>query len=305
VRTYRVTHTTRYEYEAPVSLCHTEARLLPRELARQRVSRAELRIDPSPTSYAEGLDFFGNRVSRFSLEEPHTTLEVTALSEVSVAPPEGASDPGRSPPWETTVAARLGGSGPEGPEAHALALGSPLVTPGPELEAYARPSFAAGRPLLDAVADLMGRIHRDFAYDPQSTTIATPLAEVLAQRRGVCQDFAHLALGCLRSLGLPGRYVSGYLETLPPPGRPRLVGADASHAWFSAYVPGLGWVDFDPTNDQLPGDQHITVAWGRDYGDVNPLKGVVLGGGKHALEVSVDVTRLVDGPRAEGARETP
>jgi len=297
MRTYRVTHTTRYAYEGPVSLCHTEARLFPRELPRQRVARAEVRVDPPPTSYAEGTDYFGNRVSRFSIEEPHTSLQVTAVSEVSVLPRAVGDEPGASLPWEEAAAPRLAWTGPEGLDARPLALGSPLIAPGPELEAYARPSFAAGRHLLDAVADLMGRIHRDFAYDPHFTTVATPLAEVLQHRRGVCQDFAHLAIGCLRSLGLPARYVSGYLETVPPPGRPRLVGADASHAWFAVHVPGAGWADFDPTNDQRPSDQHITVAWGRDYGDVNPLKGVVLGGGEHALEVSVDVALLTAEPR--------
>lgn len=295
MRSYRVTHVTRYGYEVPPSLCHAEVRLFPRELPGQRVDRTELRIDPPPTCYAEDLDFFGNRVCRFSLEEPHSALDVTAVSEVTVAPLASASRPESPVPWEAALAANLKDAGAEDLDARALTLASPLVAPGPELEAYAGPSFAAGRPLLEAVGDLMGRIHREFVYDPHFTTIATPLAEVLRHRRGVCQDFSHLAIGCLRSLGLPARYVSGYIETLPPPGRPRLVGADASHAWFSVWVPGSGWVDFDPTNDQLPADQHITVAWGRDYGDVNPFKGVVLGGGEHALEVSVDVASLSGG----------
>jgi len=301
VRTYRIKHITRYEYEGPVSVCHSEARLFPRSLPTQAVARAELKVVPRPMSYAEGVDYFGNRVSRFSIEEPHLSLEVTATSEVSVSAPERAPGLDTAPAWEAALAPSLADEGPAGFDASAFALESPLVAPNPALDAYARPSFSRGRPLLEAVTELMGRIHAEFAYDPHFTTVATPLAEVLEHRRGVCQDFAHLAIGCLRSLGLAARYVSGYIETLPPPGRPRLVGADASHAWFSVYVPGTGWLDFDPTNDQLPTEQHITVAWGRDYGDVNPLKGVVLGGGAHQLQVSVDVAPVgVGGPTTAG-----
>ena len=159
----------------------------------------------------------------------------------------------------------------------------------PAFREYAAPSFPLGRPLLEAMADLNRRIHQEFTYDPHFTTVATPLNQVLTEQRGVCQDFAHLAMACLRAWGLAARYVSGYLETLPPPGQPRLIGADASHAWLAVYVPGVGWAEFDPTNDCMPGEQHITLAWGRDYGDVAPLKGVMTGGGSHSLEVSVDV----------------
>jgi transglutaminase-like putative cysteine protease len=171
---------------------------------------------------------------------------------------------------------------------------SPMIVGNSDMVDYARPSFAKNCAILDAVSDLVTRIHRDFTYDPQFTTIATPLNDVLKHRRGVCQDFAHFAIACLRSLGLAARYVSGYIETQPPPGQVRLVGADASHAWFSVFVPELGWVDFDPTNNQIPGDKHITLAVGRDYQDVTPLKGVVFGGGKHKLDVSVDVEQLED-----------
>ena len=157
---------------------------------------------------------------------------------------------------------------------------------------YARPSFPAGRATIDAVYDLMQRIFREFKYDPEFSTIATPLKDVLEHRSGVCQDFAHLAIGCMRSMGLAARYVSGYIETEPPPGKERLVGADASHAWFSAYLPEHGWLDFDPTNNQLPGDRYITVAWGRDFTDVTPLKGVAFGSGEHELKVSVDVLAI-------------
>ena len=178
-------------------------------------------------------------------------------------------------------------------EARQFVAESPFVEFSPEVVEYGAASLAPDRPLLDAVEDLMGRIHNDFTYDPQFSDIATPLSDVLEHRKGVCQDFAHLAIACLRSQGLAARYVSGYLETLPPAGQKRLVGADESHAWFSVFVPYRGWVDFDPTNDQIPSDQHIIAAWGRDYADVAPLKGVLFGGGEeHALEVSVDVERI-------------
>lgn len=180
---------------------------------------------------------------------------------------------------------------PEVVEARQFRLDSPLVATSPALAAFAQPSFSPGRPLLDSVHDLNRRIHAAFTYDQEVTTISTPLSEVLAQQRGVCQDFAHLAIGCLRSLGLPARYVSGYVESLPPPGQPRLRGADASHAWFAVFDPEQGWVDFDPTNDQIVTDHHVTTAWGRDYADVTPLKGIVFGGGAHQLEVAVEIVR--------------
>jgi transglutaminase-like putative cysteine protease len=176
--------------------------------------------------------------------------------------------------------------------ARQFVLDSPCAVVVPGVRAFAAPSFPPGRRLDEAVADLSARIHHEFEFDPASTTIATPVAEVLAQRHGVCQDFAHLAIACLRAMGRPARYVSGYLETQPPPGQPRLQGADVSHAWFAAFMPGAGWVDFDPTNDVQPGDRHVTTAWGRDYADVTPLKGVIFGGGAHTLEVAVDMVRL-------------
>jgi transglutaminase-like putative cysteine protease len=177
-------------------------------------------------------------------------------------------------------------------DARQYILDSPMITISPELADYAQSSFLPNRTLVDVVHDLMGRIYKDFTYDPTFTTIATPLSDVLSFRRGVCQDFAHLAIGCLRAYGMAARYISGYVETLPEPGKPRLVGADASHAWFSVYIPGTGWLDFDPTNNTVPLDQHITLAWGRDYADVTPLKGIAFGGGQHTLSVSVDVLRL-------------
>ncbi len=184
---------------------------------------------------------------------------------------------------------------PQGLEAYEFTFDSPHIRKSDELADYAEPSFPRNRPLLQSVLELNSRIHADFKYVPESTTISTTLPEVMKLRRGVCQDFAHLMIGCLRSLGLSARYVSGYLRTLPPPGKPRLVGADASHAWVAVYFPGVGWVDFDPTNDKIPSTEHITLAWGRDYGDVSPIRGSLLGGGGQTVRVSVDVEEIGPG----------
>lgn len=280
---YLVTHTTQYRYGHPVTVCHNEAYLVPREMPRQQCRITQLQIDPAPAVRDAREDFFGNRVVYFAIQKSHTTLRVSAVSEVAVTAAEPL-DPERSRPWEQVRddAFRRADLMP-------FLLDSPYVPVEPDWLDYATRSFPAGRPFLSGVQDLMGRIFADFKYDPGFTTLATPIAEVFAHRRGVCQDFAHLAIACLRALRLPARYVSGYLLTLPPPGQVRLTGADASHAWFGVHCPDLGWVDFDPTNNRLPSDQHITVAWGRDYSDVPPLKGVILGGGPHTLEVSVDV----------------
>lgn len=290
---FRVVHTTRYAYSAPVVLAHNEARLQPRVTARQACALSEVSIDPPPAAVAAREDFYGNCVLYFALQEPHDRLVVTATSEVEVAaraPIELAA--GAS--WSAARDALRASENAEARAAREFVLDSPCAAASPEVRAYAEPSFVAERPLLAAVADLNSRIHREFRFDPQSTTVATPVSDVLAQRHGVCQDFAHLAIACLRSMELPARYVSGYLETLPPPGQPRMQGADVSHAWFAVFVPELGWVDFDPTNDLLPDERHVTTAWGRDYADVTPLKGVIFGGGSHTLEVAVDMVRLND-----------
>ena len=292
---FRITHTTQYRYSLPVDLCHNEARLRPRDLPnRQRVAHS-VTIDPPPAMRHERTDHFGNSVLYFAVQTEHRALTISAVSEVAAtlapSPVVGASRP-----WTDAGALLREMAAEAALEARQFALDSPLVTASRELAAYAAPSFPSGRPLLEAVFDLTQRIHREFAYDPHVTTVATALPEMFAARRGVCQDFAHLAIGCLRALGLPARYVSGYVETLAPPGQPRLQGADASHAWFAVFDPDAGWVDFDPTNDQLAGAHHVTVAWGRDYADVAPVKGVVLGGGAHQLEVTVDVLRLPGPP---------
>jgi len=288
---FRITHTTEFVYEARVGLCYNEARLLPRELPQQKVLSSSLQISPQPNDRYQRLDYFGNRTDYFSIQQPHDTLRATAISVVEVAPPPQL-DLVEPLPWETARDRLHHDHTPSLIVATQFALDSPSVIADAALRDYVLPSFPPGRPLLEAVHDLMQRIFREFRYDPEFSTIATPLREVLAHRSGVCQDFAHLAIGCLRSLGLAARYVSGYIETVPPPGKERLVGADASHAWFSVFQPGSGWFDFDPTNSQVPREQHITVAWGRDYADVTPLKGVAYGGGEHDLKVAVDVLPL-------------
>lgn len=293
---YRVTHTTRYDYEGgEVSSSYSVAHLVPRRLAHQTCRSSELSIVPVPRDQRERLDFFANRATFFSIHEPHRSLKVTATSEVEVRPPGAQLPLDGSEAWDH-VAARLRSGAdarPEAIDARQFLLDSPLVSASSRLRSYAEASFAPGRPLVEAVTELTSRIHRDFDYEPGSTRITTGLHEVLARRKGVCQDFAHLTIGALRSLGLAARYVSGYLETRPPPGRPKLVGVDASHAWLSVYVPSAGWLDLDPTNDRVPDERYITTAWGRDYADVAPLKGVVFSSATHQdLDVSVDVTRL-------------
>ena len=279
--TYRVTHTTAYAYEEEVAASHSLLHLLPRDGEGQTCLSTEIGSEPLAGDYAEHTDFFGNRVGYLAIHEPHRTLRITASSVVEVVEREPTLF--ADVPWERVrdvVAV----------DAVPFALDSPLVAATPVLRAYAEPSFPAGRSLLDAVTELASRIHADFAYAPGATQVATPLEEVLEGRRGVCQDFAHVGIGCLRALGLPARYVSGYLETDPPPGRPKLAGADASHAWFSVLVPEAGWLDLDPTNDQLVNHRYVVTAFGRDYRDVPPVSGVVYAeGGTASLRVSVDV----------------
>lgn len=289
---YRITHKTLYTYSKPVGVCWNEACLLPRDTSQQRCLSSRLQIEPAPSDVRERKDFFGNRITHFSIQDSHEQLVVTAISDVSVAPPFSLSTTGNQCSWESVQSRLATSNNHRELEALPYLHDSPLISRFQQLAEYARPSFPANRSLEDAAFDLMQRIYHDFTYDPGVTTIATPLAEVMETRRGVCQDFAHLGIACLRAMGLAARYVSGYLETVPPPGQERLVGADASHAWFSVYSPTSGWLDFDPTNNQRPVEQHITVAWGRDFSDVSPLRGVALGGGKHKVSVSVDVARV-------------
>ncbi len=289
---YRVRHITEYRYSDAVQLCRNQACLLPRDTEFQLCRSSSLTIAPEATDLHERKDFFGNRITHFALQEPHEKLVVTAQSEVEIIANQALFDANRGGTWEDARKHLRTVRNLDTVAVLPYLYDSPLIQDMPQLLDYATPSFPPGRRLTDAVEDLMRRIYQEFRYDPEVTTISTPLQEVLANRSGVCQDFAHLGIGCLRALGLAARYVSGYIETLPPPGKERLVGADASHAWFSVFSPGIGWIDFDPTNNQIPAEQHITVAWGRDFSDVSPLKGVALGGGEHKVLVSVDVARL-------------
>jgi len=290
---FSIVHTTRYRYALPASLCHNEAHLRPRDGCGQVCEYSRLVVEPTPAVLHERVDHFGNAVTYFAVQEPHRALTVTVTSRVAVDRAETLPNTAASLPWELLVERVREDHGPAdgGDDAREFALESPMAPTTAELAAFAAPSFAPGRPVLEGVHELTRRIYSEFAYDPNFTTVATPVTEVLAQRRGVCQDFAHLAIACLRSLGLPARYVSGYIETNTAPGVGGLRGADASHAWFSVYEPTLGWIDFDPTNNQVVGRRHVTVAWGRDYGDVTPLKGVMFAGGAHRLEVAVQMTR--------------
>lgn len=285
---YSITHVTTYEYTEPVSLCQNVARLSARACDRQRLEPSTLAISPDPAVIEERVDYFGNPTHYFTIQEPHRQLTVEATHDIAVF--EAAPvDPAATAAWDD-VRARLGRDRtPPWFGAYQFAFDSRYAAADPRYAAFAAPAFAPGRPILAAALDLVERIHTGFAYDPKATSVATPVAEVFEKRRGVCQDFAHLLLACLRSLGLAARYVSGYLSTLPPPGRPRLVGADATHAWVSLFCGDHGWVDLDPTNNQIPEERHVLLAWGRDYDDVSPLKGVILGGGQHVVKVSVDV----------------
>jgi transglutaminase-like putative cysteine protease len=254
----------------------------------QTCSAYELLVRPGPAVSSERLDYFGNHVTFLVVQEPHRLLTITTRSRVEVRPNE-LPPPAETPAWDTVRTRLRHNRLPAELEAYQYVFDSPCVVSGAALRRYAATSFPPGRPLLTAVLDLTRRLHADFTYDPKATSISTPVDEVLHNRRGVCQDFAHVQIGCLRALGLAARYVSGYLVTQPPSGQPRLVGADASHAWVSVYCPGFGWIDTDPTNNVLPSDRHITVALGRDYSDVSPIKGVFLGGGRHTVKVAVDV----------------
>jgi transglutaminase-like putative cysteine protease len=291
--TYRIRHTTSYAYSDVVTLAHNEARLSPRNGPFQVAHHARLVVDPTPSFVAREHDYFGNAVNLFVLQEPHRRFSVAAHSEVSLRAPF-LPDPADTVAWEE-VRDRLASSTDQDVfEAVELAFESPHVRWNDAIADYTAQSFTPHRPLLAAAMDLSSRIHADFQYRPGVTSVATPVATVFEQRSGVCQDFAHLMIACLRSHGLAARYVSGYLRTRPAAGQARRVGADASHAWCAVYVPEYDFIDIDPTNDVLVTVEHPTLAWGRDFGDVSPLKGVVLGGGAHHVEVSVEVTPIDD-----------
>lgn len=291
---YDITHRTTYGYGSDVSVSHHLAHLHPRPLPGQQLDDFQLLVEPAPVVSTEHVDYYGNTTTFFSIGSPHDSLTVTARSRVRVTAPA-------LPGFADTIAWQLVrdrcASDVLSPDSEVgeFRFESPNIARRGIFADYAALSFRQDRPLLEAIVDLNARIFQDFTFDPRATSVATPVDEVFKKRRGVCQDFAHLAIACLRSLGLPARYVSGYLETLPPPGKPRLIGADASHAWYSVWCSDHGWIDADPTNNLLPSDRHITVAWGRDFSDVSPLRGVVVGGSGHSPEVSVDVARVAEG----------
>jgi transglutaminase-like putative cysteine protease len=287
---YHLRHETTYAYASAVDLSHHALRLDVRPLDWQRGSAVTIACTPEAARQSRTTDHFGNRVTHLTIEHPHDRFTVTLEADVEVdahpTPP-----PEVTPAWDG-VRDALGGDGfPEPALESEFALDSSLAAASPALADYAQPSFAPGRPILAAVIDLTRRINAEFRYDPAATEVSTPLDEVLKQRAGVCQDFAHLEVAALRSLGLAARYVSGYIAPKPGAGRaPDLRGADASHAWVSVWCGAAGWVDVDPTNNMVAGEAHVTAAWGRDYSDVSPVRGVILGGGAHTLAVAVHLT---------------
>lgn len=285
---YRVEHETRYAYDAPVSQSWQRARLTPRTLPWQKLLAHAIEIDPRPDERHDGPDAYGNTVTHFGLHGAHRRLQVRMHAEVEIgARPQLVA--GTAQPWEAVRELLRRPGVPADLDAARLSEPTALLPLSDAARHYAAPAFASGRDWLEAVTGLMHRIHADFEFEAGATTVSTSVDEVLQQRRGVCQDFAHLMLAALRGHGLAARYVSGYLLTEPPPGQPRLMGVDASHAWVAAWSPRHGWVEFDPTNDQLADQRYITLAWGADFADVVPLRGVILGGGTQAMDVAVSV----------------
>jgi len=293
---YSIEHHTLYEYDSPVAVSQHVACLRPRDLPGQRLRCYNLEVDPEAAGRSTRVDYFGNTLEQFTILRPHSELSVRSRSLVAVnereAPPLWDGPLRDGPAWEDVSNDFVYRKGALGLAEAEFVFPSPYVLVAAQSRDYAWPSFAPGRPLLDAAIDLMHRMHRDFTFDPDATTITTPVTRVLDERRGVCQDLAHVMISCLRSLGLPARYVSGYLLTDPPPGEARLLGADASHAWVSVLCPGRGWVDLDPTNDVVPEARHVVIGWGRDYGDVCPLRGSFVGGEEHRLEIGVSMIPL-------------
>ncbi len=286
---FRVRHLTEYSYSEPVRLSHHAAHLCPRTVSGQHFDHPKLRISPEPAVLGpQKPDYFGNPTVYFTIQDPHSTLSVEAEFHVETSPtPSLPHLDGTA--WDKVSAELKRSTRGQTLAAQDFLYASPLVPILPEATEYALESFTPGRPLTEAVLELTKRINKDFAFDTSATKVGTSVATVFEDRRGVCQDFAHVTVACLRSIGLASRYVSGYIRTLPPPGKEKLIGADASHAWASVFVPGWGWLDIDPTNNAICGEEHITVAWGRDYDDVSPIRGVVLGGGNHRIKVAVDV----------------
>ena len=288
---YTIEHTTAYTYLEPVSLCHNIARLMPRNSREQICRNTTINIKPQPDRINEYEDFFGNKVIYFSIEKEHWELTVLVTSEVERIESGHSSLTDYPVAGLEEVKTELLNPDADRIDIKQYLFFTPMTSSDEEILQYAMQSFLPGRSVFEATYDLTHRIYNDFEYKPGHTTIATPLSVVMLERKGVCQDFAHLAIACLRSIGLPARYVSGYIETISPEGVEKLIGSDASHAWFSVYIPKLGWTDFDPTNNCIVSDQHITIGWGRDYADIAPMEGIILSSGSHELTVSVDVKR--------------
>ena len=285
---YDVSHRTVYRYPTPVAQSQHIVHMSPRAIEHQRVKGHALLIEPAPTIRTEREDVYGNRVVLFDIEQEHKELIIHARSTIGVTAPR-AIDLAASMPWEAVAAAIADPKPGIDLEVARYACASKHTRSTAEIATYARGFFPAGRPVLQGAWDLIASIYDGFTFDATATDISTPVTQVLQQRRGVCQDFSHLALACLRTMRLSARYVSGYILTSPPPGAPRLAGADASHAWISVWSPGFGWIDFDPTNGLIPRDGHISIAYGRDYDDVSPISGILLGGNDHTVHVGVDV----------------
>jgi len=288
---YDVSHHTTIRYSQSVSISHHLLHLSPRMVPHQVCRRHALMIEPSPTISKEATDYFGNPTTYLTIEEPHVELSIISRSNVEVIPVSPV-DPATTPAWDSIPGLLQNATERELLDVYQFAFDSPFTRSGNGAAAYAAQSFPQGRPVLEGALEFTHRIFTEFKYEGGVTEIHTPVDTVLNERRGVCQDFAHLQISGLRSLGIPCRYVSGYLQTLPPEGQERLAGADASHAWLAVWVPDAGWVDLDPTNDVIPGEQHITIAWGRDYGDVSPINGLVVVGGGHDVKVAVDVVAV-------------
>jgi transglutaminase-like putative cysteine protease len=287
---YSVTHTTTYLYHEQVSLCHNIAILSPRNTETQTCQSSNIIITPLPEVLDTHTDFFGNKAIYFVVEQEHDTLSVTVTSVIEkIQTPVNINISNIS--WEAVRDLLQSSTGNYLAEKQFIAV-TDITAPTTAISNYAAESFTPGQPLFKAVYHLMQRIYNDFEFTPGFTTISTPLSTVMKERKGVCQDFAHLAISCLHAMGLPAKYVSGYIETLAPEGKEKLTGVDASHAWFSVFIPDMGWIDFDPTNNKIPDGQYITVGWGRDYFDIVPLKGVIMSSSSHEMLVSVDVRRL-------------
>ncbi|MDZ7671058.1 MAG: transglutaminase family protein [Gammaproteobacteria bacterium] len=291
---YDVRHETRFKYTGAVSISHQLLKLRPRRSNRQNVVGAELSVSPEPAVRNSWVDYFGNEVEFLTVQEPHRELVITSTSKVEVLPGMNIMLD-FSPAWEVVAQSMQTPTNAEALGASQYCFESPYVDVHEELRDFALATFTPERPLLEATMALTSRIYEEFTYQGGVTDVSTPVRKVLEIKKGVCQDFAHLQIACLRSIGLPARYISGYLMTHPPEGQPKLTGADESHAWLSLWCPELGWVDFDPTNNLRPNLQHITVGWGRDYGDVSPVSGFIFGGGKHEVSVAVDVLQSAGG----------